>query len=96
MPNDSAMPADLLQELTLAILDDSAEKGLRTIKVIRAYLDTWETFLEERQELLEHLVATHKAGPFSTEDDPASLNRRHWQAHGSDLATFVRAHPVRA
>jgi len=26
--------------------------------------------------------------------DPASLNRQHWQAHGSDLASFLDAHPV--
>jgi hypothetical protein len=95
VPNNSAMPADLLHELTLAILDDSADKGLQTIKVIRSYLDTWEAFLQDRQELLNHLIAAHKAGPFYTETDPASLNRRHWQAHGSDLATFLCAHPVR-
>jgi hypothetical protein len=28
--------------------------------------------------------------------DPASLNRRHWEAHGSDLASFLGAHPVPA
>jgi hypothetical protein len=92
---DSAVPSCLLRELTLAILDHSAEEGLQTIKVVRAYLDTWEAFLRERQELLDHLISAHKAGPFYTEDDPASLNRRHWQAHGSDLATFLGAHPVR-
>ena len=27
------------------------------------------------------------------EADPASLNRQHWQAHGSDLASFLDAHP---
>ncbi len=96
MPKDSAMPPDLFQELTLAILDDSAEKGLQTIKAIRAYLDTWEAFLQDRQELLDHLIAAHKAGPLYTEADAASLNRRHWQAHGGDLATFLDAHPVRA
>lgn len=96
MSNDRAMPAGLLHELTLAILDGSADSGLHTIKVIRSYLDTWEVFLQDRQELIGHLIAAHEAGPFYDDDDPASLNRRHWQAHGSDLATFLCAHPVRA
>jgi hypothetical protein len=58
---------------------------------------TWtpgEAFLQDREELLDHLIAAHKAGPSYTEPDPASLNRRHWQAHGSDLTTFLDAHPV--
>jgi hypothetical protein len=96
MPNDSAVPPDLFHELTLAILDDSADNGLQTIKAIRSYLDTWEAFLQDRQELLDHLVAAHKAGFSYTEADPATLNRRHWLAHGSDLASFLRAHPVQA
>ncbi len=96
MPNDSAMPPELMHELTLAILDEPADDGLRMIKAIRAYLDTWEAFLQHRQELLAHLIAAHKAGSSYTEADSASLNRRHWQAHGSDLATFLGAHPVRA
>ena len=95
MPNDGAMPAGLLHELTLAILNGSTDNGLQTIKAIRSYLDTWEAFLQDRQDLLDHLIAAHNAGPFYTEADPASLNRRHWQAHGSDLATFLCAHPVR-
>jgi hypothetical protein len=28
------------------------------------------------------------------EADRASLNRWHWERHGSDLATFLHAHPV--
>jgi hypothetical protein len=64
------------------------------IKTIRSYPDTWEVFLQDRQELVDHLRAAHKVGPSCTEADPASLNRRHWQAHGSDLASFLGAHPV--
>lgn len=96
MPNDSAMPPDLLHELTLAILDHSADEGLRMIKMIRSYLDTWEAFLQDRQELVDHLLAAHKLGLSCMEADPASLNRRHWEAHGSDLASFLGAHPVQA
>jgi hypothetical protein len=94
MPDDRAMPNDLVHQLTLAILDHSADEGLRTIKTIRSYLDTWEAFLQDREELLNHLIAAHRAGPSYTEADPASLNRRHWQAHGSDLTAFLAAHPV--
>jgi hypothetical protein len=84
----------LLEQLTLAILDHSAEEGLRRIKTIRSYLDTWETFLQDRHELVDHLRAAHSADPTCAESDPASLNRRHWEAHGSDLASFLDAHPV--
>ncbi|HZC99514.1 MAG TPA: hypothetical protein VFA46_04765 [Actinomycetes bacterium] len=90
------MPPDLLHELTLAILDHSADEGLRMIKMIRSYLDTWEAFLQDRQELVDHLLAAHKLGLSCMEADPASLNRRHWEAHGSDLASFLGAHPVQA
>jgi hypothetical protein len=96
MPDDRGMSPELLQQLTLAILDHSADEGLRMIKKIRAYLETWETFLQDRHELVDHLRAAHHAGPSCLEDDPASLNRRHWQAHGSDLASFLDAHPVQA
>ncbi|HEV8423868.1 MAG TPA: hypothetical protein VGS14_01585 [Actinomycetes bacterium] len=94
MPDDRVMPPDLLQQLTLAILDHSADGGLRTIKAIRAYLDGWEAFLQDRQELLDHLLLAHRLHPSCMEADPATLNRRHWEAHGSDLATFLGAHPV--
>jgi anti-anti-sigma factor len=33
------------------VLDHPAEEGLRMIKAIRSYLDTWEGFLQDRQEL---------------------------------------------
>ena len=59
-------------------------------------LDTWETFLQDRQQLLDHLLIDHNASPPDLDADPASLNRRHWQAHGSDLASFLSAHPVQA
>jgi hypothetical protein len=88
------MTPDLCQQLTLAILDDSADAGLRMIKTIRAYLDTWEAFLQDRQELVDHLRGAHHAGSSCAAADPASLNRRHWEAHGSDLASFLGAHPV--
>jgi hypothetical protein len=91
---DRGMSPELLQQLTLAILDHSAEEGLRMIKMIRSYLDTWETFLQDRHELVDHLRAAHNADPSCIECDPASLNRRHWEAHGSDLASFLGAHPV--
>jgi hypothetical protein len=90
------MPPGLLQQLTLAILDHAADEGLRMIKTIRSYLDTWEVFPHDRQELVGHLRSAHGASPFCMEADPASLNRRHWQAHGSDLASFLGAHPVQA
>ena len=96
MPDDRGMSPELLQQLTLAILDHSADEGLRMIKKIRAYLETWETFLQDRHELVDHLRAAHHAGPSCMDADPASLNRRHWQAHGSDLASFLDAHPVQA
>ncbi len=96
MPNDRTLPPELLQQLTMAILDHSIEEGLGIIKTIRSFLDTWESFLQDRHELVGHLRAAHHAGPACTEADPASLNRQHWQAHGSDLASFLDAHPVQA
>jgi hypothetical protein len=96
VPDDRGMSPELLQQLTLAILDHSADEGLRMIKKIRAYLETWETFLQDRHELVDHLRAAHHADPSCMDADPASLNRRHWQAHGSDLASFLDAHPVQA
>jgi hypothetical protein len=94
MPDSQAMPPNLLQQLTLAILDHSADEGLRMINTIRSYLDTWEMFLQDRHELVDHLRGAHNAGRSCMEADPASLNRRHWEAHGSDLASFLDAHPV--
>ncbi len=96
MPDDRTLPPELLQQLTMAILDHSIEEGLGIIKTIRSFLDTWESFLQDRHELVGHLRAAHHAGPSCTEADPASLNRQHWQAHGSDLASFLDAHPVQA
>jgi hypothetical protein len=61
------------------------------IKTIRSYLDTGEAFLQDRQELVDHLRAAHKLGPSCVEAKPASLNRRHWRAHGSDLASLLGA-----
>ena len=95
-PTTGGMNPDLYQQLTLAILDHSGDAGLRMIKTIRCYLDAWEAFLQDRQELVDHLVAAHKLGPSCVEAEPASLNRRHWQAHGSDLASFLDAHAVQA
>ena len=94
MPEDGSMSPALLQQLTLAILDHSAEAGLRMITTVRSYLDTWETFLQDRHELVDHLRAAHHADPSCLEADPASLNRQHWEAHGSDLTSFLNAHPV--
>jgi hypothetical protein len=91
---DRGLSPALLEQLTLAILDHSAEEGLRRIKTIRSYLDTWETFLQDRHELVDHLRGAHHADPSCMEADPASLNRQHWQAHGNDLASFLTAHPV--
>lgn len=45
MPDDRGMSPGLFQQLTEAILDHSAEEGLRMITTVRSYLDTWETFL---------------------------------------------------
>jgi hypothetical protein len=94
MADDRGMSPALLQQLTLAILDGSAEEGHRIIKTIRSYLDTWEVFLQDRQELRDHLLTVHHAGSSCLEGDPASLNRQHWDAHGSDLASFLAAHPI--
>jgi hypothetical protein len=94
VPDDQAMPKDLFEQLTLAILDCTADDGLQVIKSIRSYLDTWETFLQDRQALRGHLLTDHNAGPSCMDADPASLNRQHWEAHGSNLVTFVAAHPV--
>jgi hypothetical protein len=93
-PDDKAMSPALLQQLTLAILDHSADQGLRIIKTVRSYLDTWELFLQDRQALVAHLRVAHHAGPACAQADPASLNRQHWHAHGSDLTSFLNAHPV--
>jgi hypothetical protein len=48
MPADKRMSPELLQQLTVAILDGSADGGRRIIKTIRSYLDTWEVFLQDR------------------------------------------------
>jgi hypothetical protein len=37
MPDDRAIAPALLQQLTLAILDHSAEDGLRMIATVRSY-----------------------------------------------------------
>jgi hypothetical protein len=95
--DERAMPPELFHQLTLTILDRSVDEGLRTIKSIRSYLDTWETFLQDRKQLLDHLLIDHNnASPPDLDADPASLNRQHWQAHASDLASFLSAHPVQA
>ena len=94
MADDRGLSPALLEQLTLAILDHSAEEGLGMVKTIRSYLDTWETFLQGRYELVDHLRGAHHADPSCMAADPASLNRQHWQAHGSDLASFLNAHPV--
>jgi hypothetical protein len=94
MPDDRAMPPALLQQLTTAILDGSADEGQRIITMIRSYLDTWEVFLQDRQQLRDHLLTAHHAGSSCLEADPARLNRQHWEAHGSDLTSFLDAHPV--
>jgi hypothetical protein len=94
MPADKDMSPALLRQLTLAILDGSADEGHRIIKMVRSYLDTWEVFLQDRQELRDHLIAAHHAGSSCLEADPASLNRQHWEAHDGDLASFLVAHPV--
>src|SRR5215218_10784632 len=89
------MPPDLFHQLTLTILDRSVDEGLRTIKSIRSYLDTWETFLQDRKQLLDHLLIDHNASLPDLDADPVSLNRRHWQVHGNDLASFLAAHRSR-
>jgi hypothetical protein len=83
-----------LEQLTAAILDGSADDGQRIIRMIRSYLDTWEVFLQDRQQLRDHLLTAHHAGLSCMEADPASLNRQHWEAHSSDLTSFLDAHPV--
>jgi hypothetical protein len=94
MPLDRGMSPALLQQLALTILDSSADEGVRIIRTIRSHLDTWEVFLQDRQQLRDHLLTIHHAGSSCMEADPASLNRQHWDAHGSDLASFLAAHPV--
>jgi hypothetical protein len=94
--DERAMPPDLFHQLTLTILDRSADEGLRTIKSIRSYVDTWETFLQDRKQLLDHLLIDHHASLPNPDADPVSLNRQHWQAHGNDLASFLAAHPIQA
>jgi hypothetical protein len=92
--DDRGMSPALLQQLTVAILDGSADEGHQIIKMLRSYLDTWEVFLQDRQQLRDHLLIDHQAGASCLEADPASLNRQHWEAHGSDLTSFLNAHPV--
>ena len=94
MPPDRGLSPVLLQRLTAAILDGSAAEGQRIITTIRSYLDIWEVFLQDRQQLRNHLRTAHHADPSCLEADPAILNRQHWEAHGSDLTSFLDAHPV--
>jgi hypothetical protein len=94
MADDRSLSPALFQQLTLAILDHQAEEGLRMINTVRSYLDTWERFLQDRHDLIGHLRAAHHASPACTESESASLNRQHWEAHGSDLARFLAAHPI--
>jgi hypothetical protein len=96
VPTDKRRFPALLQQLTVAILDGSADEGHRLIKTIRSYLDTWEVFLQDRQQLRDHLLIAHQADSSCLEADSASLNRQHWDAHGGDLASFLAAHPVQA
>ena len=63
MTDERAMPPDLFHQFTLTILDRSVDEGLRTIKSIRSYLDTWEIFLQDRKQLLDHLLIDHHASP---------------------------------
>jgi hypothetical protein len=88
------MSPALFQQLTAAILDGSADEGQRIITTIRSYLDTWETFLQDRRQLRDHLLTAHHSGSSCLEADSDSLNRQHWEAHGSDLTSFLDAHPV--
>jgi hypothetical protein len=94
VPDDNAMPHDLFHQLGLAILDRPDDDGLRTSTTSRSDLDSWEAFLRDRQQLLDHLIITHNDGPPYREADQTNLNRWHWERHGSDLATFLHAHPV--
>jgi hypothetical protein len=94
VPDNRGLSPALFQQLTLAILEHSAEEGLRMITTVRSYLDTWEGFLQDRHELVGHLRTAHHASPACAEADPASLNRQHWEAHGSDLTRFLAAHPA--
>ena len=93
-PAGRGVSPELLRQLTVAILDGSAADGQRIIMTIRSYLDTWEIFLQDRQQLRDHLLTGHHSGSSCLEADPASLNRQHWEAHGSDLTSFLAAHPV--
>ena len=93
MPDDNAMPQDLFHQLRLAILD-RLDDGLRTSTTIRSDPDIGEAFLRDRQQLLDHLNTTDNEGPPYLEADRAGLNRWHWERHGSDVATFLHAHPV--
>jgi hypothetical protein len=94
VPDDNAMPHDLFHQHRLAILDRPDDDGLRTSTTSRSDLDSGEAFLRDRQQLLDHLTITHHDSPPYREADRASLNRWHWERHGSDLATFLHAHPV--
>jgi hypothetical protein len=94
VPDDNAMPQDVFHQLRLAILDRPDDDGLGTIANTRSSLDSGEAFLQGRQQLLDHLITTHNDGRPNLEADRASLNRWHWERHGSDLATFLHAHPV--
>jgi hypothetical protein len=83
MADDGGMLPGLCQHLTLTILDDSADAGLRMIKTIRYYLDTWGAFLEDRQKLVDHLHGAHHADRACAAADSASLDRRHREAHAA-------------
>jgi hypothetical protein len=94
VPDDNALPQDLFHQPRPAILDRPDDEGLRTSTTSRSSLDSWEAFLRDRQQLLDHLTTPHNDGPPYLEADRASLNRWHWERHGSDSATFLHAHPV--
>ena len=65
------------------------------IKTIRSYLDTWEGLPAGPPGVVDHLRAAHKVSPCCTEAGPPSPDRRHWEAHGSELARFLDAHRSR-
>ena len=90
------MSPALLQQLTLAILDGSPDEGHRVITTIRSCLDTWEIFLQDRQQLRDHLVTAHHAGSSCLEADPASLNRASTGKRTAATwpASWPAAHPV--
>jgi hypothetical protein len=61
---------------------------------VRSYLGTWEPFCRTGTSWLTICVPPTTPTPPAPRPIRPALNRQHWHAHGSDLTSFLDAHPV--